>query len=221
MPNALALTPDVPDKPWSVAIRCLARAPITLGLTLVSLLLFALPGMSEALQFERLSLAQGELWRLATGHLTHWSLDHLFWDGLMFAALGFVCEMRDRWRFLWCVGLSGAVISLGLWLGTPQIATYRGLSGIDTALFALLAVSLLREKWRERAWGWAACAMVLILACLGKIAFEAVTGNLLFVDPSAGSAFLPLPWVHAAGAIVGGLVATPLGVRRLVAALGF
>jgi hypothetical protein len=46
----------------------------------------------------------------------------------------------------------------------------------------------------------------MLVACLGKIAYEAVTGNLLFVDPGRG-AFLPLPWVHAAGALLGGLIA--------------
>lgn len=53
---------------------------LTLAIGALSLFVFLRPGWTETLEMNRAALAQGEFWRLYTGHLTHFSADHLKWD---------------------------------------------------------------------------------------------------------------------------------------------
>jgi membrane associated rhomboid family serine protease len=46
------------------------------------------PAATAVLEYDRAAVAAGEIWRLLTGHLTHWSFDHLFWDVLGLAIPG-------------------------------------------------------------------------------------------------------------------------------------
>ena len=46
------------------------------------------------------------------------------------------------------LGAAAVAITLGVWAWLPQFATYRGLSGLDCALFALLATTLRRRPAR-------------------------------------------------------------------------
>jgi membrane associated rhomboid family serine protease len=78
---------------------------------------------------------------------------------------------------------------------------YRGLSGLDTALFALLNTELLWQRYRERDWTAVAVLATLLTLMLGKIGWETITGNCLFVD-TAGQ-FTPIPFAHLVGAVVG------------------
>ena len=118
----------------SVPIACLLLALFAVGV-------YAVPGAAEWLQFDRDAVAGWQLWRVMTCHFAHWSGDHLFWDVLVFAALGWLCERKDVGSLLRCVGLSALLIPLALWLVLPQMATYRGLSGIDSARAAPVAAT--------------------------------------------------------------------------------
>jgi hypothetical protein len=78
----------------------------------------------------------------------------------------------------------------------PALDRYRGLSGLDSALFVLLAVSLMRhgDSRRVFAGAWA------LVGFLAKLAWEGVTGGALFVhDPGLAA----VPVAHLAGAMVG------------------
>ena len=69
----------------------LSRSSWTTALTLIAVAIFASSIMSGWLEFDRIAISQGEWWRVLSGHLTHWNTDHLFWDAIMFAALGIFC----------------------------------------------------------------------------------------------------------------------------------
>lgn len=176
---------------------------------LASLLLFflALAGFASGgrLELDRAAVARGEVWRLVTGHWAHWTAGHLFWDSLAFFALAAACEVRiSRRRLLTTVLGSALAVSAGVWLALPEIERYRGLSGIDSALFVLLAVSLLRET--RNPWGGLALA-----AFLGKSAWEVWTGSTLFI---AAGAFVPVPLAHLVGG-AWGVIAGLVGIAGL------
>jgi len=169
--------------------------PLTLLVTTLALAIFMLPGAAEQLQLQKAALYRGEIWRLITCHLTHWNTSHLLWDAVMFALLGFVCERRDGRAYRRCLLTAAILIPLGLLILEPRLATYRGLSGIDAALFVLLARQLARgpQPWRRR------LAMLALLGFLAKIAYEAITATPPFVTTT--DSFTPAATAHLLGAL--------------------
>jgi rhomboid family GlyGly-CTERM serine protease len=174
-----------------------------LFLPLLAILCFALHGREEwiaSLELDRAALAAGELWRLFTAHLTHYSLEHLVLDVLAFLVLGIACESREPRRARWTLAASALVISVGVLLLDPGMQRYRGLSGLDSALFALLFTSLLRDHDRR---GKARLLLWIPgLLFLAKIGYEAVMGTAVFLDSSAAG-FAPAPLAHLLGAACG------------------
>lgn len=184
----------------------ISQLPISLWISLMTVGLIAFPALSQALEYDRVRVQTGEVWRMLTSHFVHWDLQHLGWDTVTFLALGWALEQKSRSRFVACLSLSAFGIATGIWWFALDLQRYRGLSGIDTALFVALAVTILEERWRERAWGWVIGIAGLLLCLLGKTLFEFWTGSALFVQ-SAGSTFTPTPLAHVVGAAVGLLVA--------------
>jgi rhomboid family GlyGly-CTERM serine protease len=168
----------------------------------------ALPGLTTWLQYDRLAIAAGELWRLCSGHWTHVSGEHLFWDVLMFVILGALCELEHRGRCLTCVVGATVLIPAVLWFGMPSLIVYRGLSGIDSALFMLLATTHWRRELQAQHWGWMIALTVVGVLFGAKVVYEAMTGSALFVD-SQDSGMIPVPLAHAIGALVGVGVGLP------------
>lgn len=182
----------------------LRSLPISVWLVLPAIVAALIPGSGPLLQFDRSAIAAGEWWRVVTGHWVHWSPDHAFWDILVFAVLGPLTERRDRRRLLRFLGIALASTPLALVVFEPQIATYRGLSGLDTGLFTLLVADLFAESWRL---GDRRRCIVLGLAGAalgGKTLFELLTGDTLFVQ-SRESDFVPLVSMHLVGAMAAGL----------------
>jgi hypothetical protein len=58
------------------------------------------PQLAVMLEYNRTSIANGEIWRLVTGSIVHWTTDHLFWDLLMFVVLGAAIERRGHVMFM-------------------------------------------------------------------------------------------------------------------------
>jgi rhomboid family GlyGly-CTERM serine protease len=190
----------------------------SLLLSAAAAIVFLRPSLAAELQYDRGAIAAGEWWRLVTGHWTHYGADHFFWDVLAFSVLGVACEQRSRCRFLVCVAASALAVSLAVWLWLPGMTGYRGLSGIDSALFALLFVEFWGETVRsgernERN------AVVLLGACLAiflfKIVFELTTGTNLFVK-TLESGPVGVPLAHIAGATVGFMVGLGAVNRRIL-----
>jgi len=178
---------------------------VTIALSTVALVVHALPPTVDAtVQFERAALAAGDWWRLITCHFTHWSPDHFAWDFMMFALLCGACEVTSRRRTLISLGISTVAIPLAVLLWQPQLQTYRGLSGLDSALFGLLAVDLLWEKLAESDRRSIVAMGLLIVAFIAKTAFETITGSAVFADSARGG-FVPVPLAHLVGFLVGAL----------------
>lgn len=212
--------PDVPSR-WLDRIRAATHAtPWTLLLSAAAILAAMSPAAMSLLEFARLAVAEGEIWRLLTGHLTHFGADHLLWDVAMFAALGGVCEHRWPRRTRITLVTSALAISLAIVPLAPEIDTYRGLSGLDSALFGLLATSLLRESDAQRGRLFTAALCLFLTGFVAKIGYELITGTTFFVDSTAAG-FVPVPLAHAVGFVVGASIAAmsgrqPIGTPRSV-----
>jgi rhomboid family GlyGly-CTERM serine protease len=162
-----------------------------------------MPHAASRLEYERTAIAAGQWWRILTCHWAHFSADHLMWDVGAFALLAALCERRNRAALIRCVVVSAILIPAAVWVFLPQLQSYRGLSGIDSALFVLLAVDLLRGHARKSGQRGVATGVGAVLVLfVGKIAVELVSGQTVFVD-SGAAGMVPVPLAHLAGAGAG------------------
>ena len=133
----------------------------------------------------------GEPWRLWTGHLAHYDLEHVLVNAL--AALPPLLLLRHerrrwRWVILWAA-TAAPLISLAILAGAPGVE-YRGASAIVIGLWVL------------------APARVLLVAAFVKLCIESLTPVHF-----TGVSVPPLVLAHWAGAIAGLL---PVVFDRLV-----
>ena len=168
---------------------------------LVAVGMFATPAFAALFEYQREQSSQ--LWRLLSCHFTHFDANHLFWSGSMFVLLAAMLEPRGRRRLLLCIVISALAVAGAVHFAAVDLTTYRGLSGIDSALFALLLLDLHREARAasDRAATWLHAALGLSFAM--KIAYEAYTGGAVFVSADGYSA---VPLAHLVGAAAGAAI---------------
>lgn len=159
----------------------------------------AVPAAGSALELSRPALASGEVYRVVTGHLAHWSWEHWFWDAIPLVIMTAVAARRAPGRTALCVAVSAVLVPLAVLAACPSIRCYRGLSGIDAALYVFCGLVLRQETrvpWRRR-------ALALALAGFGaKCVYEALTGGAVFIDARAAGV-VTVPVAHLTGGLVG------------------
>ena len=185
-------------------------APVTCLIAVAALLLQSFPTIQPTAELFFADLTAKEAWRLATCHLLHWSWDHFFWDVMVLVAAGAFCETHWPRRFHVVLAIAGAVIPLAVMISAPELLSYRGLSGLDSALFALAAGSLLIEQLQAGQRSAVLLVAVVVAAQFFKIGLESTVGNTLFVQDAP---FVPVPLAHLCGAAIGSLGAAT-GARR-------
>ena len=166
---------------------------LTLLLVLVVTAVHALLPDRAGLYFGLSEIFDGQAWRAVSGHFVHVDGNHLAWNVLGLAVLGWLIERHSR--TLLAGALIAGILAVNLLLLSPlaQLDYYCGLSGV---LNALLVVALWLE-WRSKPSPW---IVVLALACMAKVAFEIVTQNAVFSDIG----WPPFAWSHLAG-MAGGI----------------
>jgi rhomboid family GlyGly-CTERM serine protease len=117
-------------------------------ITLICLVLSLLPeSISESLQYQRHAISEGEWWRLISAHLVHLGWGHLVMNllGMWLVWYLFVADSPPYW----CARIFLPLVigtSAGLWLFSPDLIWYRGLSGV---LHGLISWALLRRRSSE------------------------------------------------------------------------
>lgn len=127
--------------------------------------------VAELLEFDRHAILAGEIWRLWSGHLVHYSFQHALIDYATALAAGAVALPALGWRRLGLgLLLAAPLISAGLLLIAPDCLYYRGASGLGVLLVVLAA----RTLWPRA--GVRARGALLLLggALLVKIGAEAL-----------------------------------------------
>jgi rhomboid family GlyGly-CTERM serine protease len=151
-------------------------------------------------RYERDAIANGEYWRLVSGHLVHLGLGHL-WPNLaalvvVGALFDGVLSNKDLWRV--CLA-AAAAIDLGLYVLEPDVAWYVGLSGVLHGLVAAGALALTLERQT--------LGFVLAIGLGAKLAFEQLAGPVPFTAASVGGPVVVASHLYGAG---GGLLAEAL-----------
>lgn len=173
----------------------------------------AWPGGAQSLQWERAAVLAGEEWRLLTGHLVHFGAEHLVYDVVALVLLGAACERRGRAAMVGTLVVSALAIPAVVAFTRPDLGSYRGLSGLDAALFALLLTGLVRESAAQGARLHVGALLLVGALFAVKLALE-FSGVAVFVDTGS---FLPVPEAHAVGALMGlafGIAARRAGNRQ-------
>jgi rhomboid family GlyGly-CTERM serine protease len=177
---------------------------VTLLISLLAVLAWACPLLTDAMQLDYTLVADGQWWRIWTGHLTHYDGGHLAWDLLMFAVLAAACEREHPQWFAIALFMMMAGVTAVIAVGCPDVRVYRGLSGLDTGLFVWLVADQCRRCWKDRDHLAATLWLATVGGLIGKLIYEAATGATLFVDASN---FTPLVQSHLAGALFGSICA--------------
>lgn len=152
----------------------------------------------DALMYDRTQIANGELYRLATGHLVHLDWRHLLLNlaGLLLVWL----LVGDRYRsahWLVIAGASAAAIDALFWWSMPELRWYVGLSGVLHGLLIAGAIGLIRERRTE--------ALVLLAAVGAKLVYEHLVGPMPgSADAVSGNVITE---AHLYGALGGALAA--------------
>lgn len=159
---------------------------------------------ATAFEWSRAGIADGQYWRLITGHWVHLGANHLLLNlaGVVVTGLLFTRHPPPGWWLSYLI-LSPLAISAGLLLAAPELAWYRGFSGCLHGLLVLTALFNLRLEPR-----WS-------LIVLGFIAAKLVVENVLVPaageNPLIGGAVITQS--HWLGALAGLMAAIPLLLR--------
>ena len=179
---------------------------LTLAVALVVVAVAFCGAVATGLEYARDAISRGDLWRALTGHLVHFSPSHAGWNLAGFVGLGATCELSSRRRFAVAVVLAIIGISAALWISLPGLETYRGLSGVNAALFALLAVRLVCDRFATGDRAIASAVTVLICVFLWQTFAAWETHDTIFVG-DLGAGVAPVPLAHAVGLAAGAATA--------------
>lgn len=149
------------------------------------------------LRYERIAVQQGQYWRFLTGNFVHLGWSHL---GLNITGLAFIwLLLGDRIPILqWLVVFLGCslLVGLGLYVYTPALVWYVGLSGV---LHGLFVMGLLVDGTQTRL-----TKTLFLLVLSGKLLWEQISGALPGSEYLSGGAVVVD--AHLYGAVGGVLM---------------
>ncbi len=193
-----------------------AGLPLVGAISLAALAIHFIPGAAQALQWQRDSHSLTSLGTSLTSHLTHWSWDHLIWDLVAFVTLSVAAIRLLPQRFPYCLLLASFLIPLEILLRQSHLDSYRGLSGIDSAVFGLILIGLWRSRGKGTLFGSLTRGRLVALVggglFLTKCLLESGTQNTLFVA-NTNHDFVPAISAHVMGMLCGIASGMPLPRR--------
>jgi rhomboid family GlyGly-CTERM serine protease len=178
---------------------CLGRRipVVTLAVVGAAVAVFLAPWVQPWFVYDRPAILKGELWRLASGNWVHFTPRHFICDTLVVGIAGYMIENRGYRNFGWLAALCPLIIGIAIFIFNPQLQTCGGLSGVATAAMIFLSLQGLAE---QGVWRW--ICLGVLMATIGKLVFEAMTGRSLFAVSNDGALVL-VSTSHIAGALAG------------------
>ncbi|HSG59000.1 MAG TPA: rhombosortase [Woeseiaceae bacterium] len=178
---------------------------VPIGVTLAAVAIAAAGDAGrEYLRYDRSGIADGEFWRLVTGHFVHLGVSHLL---LNLAGLMLVWFLLGQYltRAQWALALAISIVGIdaGFWWLEPQLSWYVGLSG---ALHGMLAAGVVMGMPEGRAE-----TRILAAALVAKLAYEQLVGPLPGSEASSGGNVIVA--AHLYGALAGALTAGGIQIR--------
>jgi rhomboid family GlyGly-CTERM serine protease len=174
--------------------RISASLAATLALTALMLILGITSFWSvPTLEFNRTLIAEGQWWRLLTGHWVHYGLYHLAMNAFAFVLCGYILLRHlplRHYALLLFTCLLGASICL-YWF-SPELHYYAGLSGALHGLLVAGVILSLKDA------PWIGTAVLVVLA------FKLIQEQSQSFDPN--HPLLPVPVAvnaHLYGALIG------------------
>lgn len=131
----------------------------------------------QLLEYDRLAILHGQIWRIFSGNFVHLGWGHVAEDMAGYILLCLLLqEVLPGWRCPLLVVLGALGVGIGLFLADPSMHWYMGISGALNTLWIVGAMRLMRQ----RDWiGW-----ILAVFLVFKLGYEQLLG--------------PLPWSAAA-----------------------
>ena len=188
-----------PVLPWRTLLLC----------TIATAIFLALGPAPEGWVYDRTAIAEGEWWRLLSGHWVHSDRGHAVWNIAALLVSGLIFERSLRWRLPLALLLATAGVDTWLWWGEPALQRYCGLSGILNGLIAAGLVQLWRDVRHP---------VVILTACgvAAKIIVETASGQALITQ----TAWPSVPATHAVGFLSGLLYSSIAGGAPRAEGLG-
>jgi rhomboid family GlyGly-CTERM serine protease len=183
----------------------------TLAIALAAVAMFV-ASEGSALTGEREALAQGQLWRLWTAHVVHFSASHVLWSGLVWFVAGAWMEREDGRSWLWLVLAGAPLVTMAALLGDAEMARYGGLSGLACAPLVWAGCRMSRgdDQGGQRVAG----AAIFALLALKVLAEMTGGGAVLSRFGESVGEVRPAPWAHLGGILIGAGLAMRSGGRR-------
>ncbi len=132
------------------------------------------------LQFTRTNIDMGQWWRFLTANLVHLTWRHFAMNALALIAIFALYSNTLNVKAMFLVFLLSCLsVTTGIWVFSPEIHWYVGLSG---ALHGLLVTLIIVDFVVHRSW----FSIFLMLAVIAKLIWEGMMGPLPGSESSAG-----------------------------------
>ena len=163
----------------------------------------------ELLRYDRHAIADGQLWRLISGHLAHLGWSHFALNAAGMLLVFYLLGQRFT-PLVWLLAIVVIIlgIDLAFWTLEPQLIWYVGLSGLLHGCLVAGVIGGIRERRLEE--------RVLLAGLVLKLVYEQTAGPLPGSEGTAGGNVLVD--AHLYGAIAGALVGSWLCFRKAPAA---
>lgn len=167
-------------------------------LVVVAAVAIAVPSLRPALVYNRAAIAQGELWRIWTGHLVHFGWPHGLADGALFVLIGWALERSQKNFSHWSLLIQPVIVSAALFWFEPTMNIYGGLSGLNVGLLVFLAC----RGWQRNLldWFWPAILGIHVIEIFLEIHNQGTGGGAIRFDDST---IRVATVAHIGGAIYG------------------
>ena len=177
---------------------CPMKRPIpiaTLSIAVASIAATYIPLAGQWLVYDRTAIIDGEIWRLATGCLYHFSAFHLWCNLIPLVFIGICVERQSGSRFIGTCLMMAMAIGVSLFFAHPSMVRFGGASGLVCGLFAYFGFSGVNANGSSGT----VCRITLTVILL-KIGCELYTSDALWVDWEE-QGFVVMPLSHVAGCL--------------------